>query len=124
MIHVVINPGSGPVSEATRERAAASLAVFIEDLGLSGVASKERPEHDGGGRFGFVLRLGERTTTIRMPGWPVERVRFLGPGQNAWDFPRLYVDGSSWLWCFALTMAKRDLEAGETPSIEEPTDGR
>jgi hypothetical protein len=32
-------------------------------------------------------------------------VRYLGiPGQNIWDFPRLFVDGSSWVWKFAIAV--------------------
>ena len=38
-----------------------------------------------------------------MPGIPTERVRYLGdPGQNIWDYPRLYVNGESGVWSIAL----------------------
>ncbi len=43
-----------------------------------------------------------------MPGIPLSEVRYV-KGLNAWLFPRLYVDGSSWLWEFAINMARGDL---------------
>jgi hypothetical protein len=44
-----------------------------------------------------------------MPGLPVEQVRYMGEsGQNIWDFPRLYVDDSSWIWEFALSSCEPD----------------
>jgi len=49
-----------------------------------------------------------------MPGLPLDRVRYIGaPEQNAWRFPRLFVDGNSWLWEFALEIARGAL--GEKP---------
>ena len=51
----------------------------------------------------------ERTIEIQMPGLPVDRVRFLDEdGQNIWDFPRLYVDDSSWVWKYALSVCEPD----------------
>lgn len=52
---VFINPGSGPVPDATEQHASMALDVFLIDLG---------------------------------EGY----------------FPRLYVDGSSWIWQFALNL--------------------
>lgn len=39
----------------------------------------------------------------------VAPVTFECTGDNAWDFQRLYVDGSSWLWPFALNMVESSL---------------
>ncbi len=34
-----------------------------------------------------------------MPGFPLDRVRYIeGEKRSILDFPRLYVDGSSWIW--------------------------
>jgi hypothetical protein len=105
---VFINPGSGPVHEATEANAATNITVFADDLRVAGLGVNECrriPDADyGEGRFAFELAMADgRTIEIQMPGLPVERVRYLdAEGQNIWDFPRLYVDGSSWVWKYAL----------------------
>lgn len=105
---VIINPGSGPVPEATEEHAAGNMVVFADDLRQRGTESStftRRPDADyGDGRYAYTLHLDDDITAeIQMPGLPVEQVRYLSePGQNIWDFPRLYVDDSSWIWKFAL----------------------
>jgi hypothetical protein len=45
---------------------------------------------------------------VDMPGLPLHQVA-LREGDNAWLFPRLYVDGNSWLWPYALNNARREL---------------
>lgn len=113
---IIINPGSGPVHEATEEHAAINITVFADDLrraglGIDGCA--RLPDADyGEGRYAFALAMADgRSIEIQMPGLPVERVRFLGEeGQNIWDFPRLYVDGSSWVWQFALSVCEPEGE--------------
>jgi hypothetical protein len=79
-MQVIVNPGTGPAHGATEQHAAGNMAVG-------------------------------RSIEIQMPGLPVERVRYMGEtGQNIWDFPRLYVDDSSWIWQFALSVCKPDDE--------------
>lgn len=106
-----INPGSGPVADASMEEAEANIRQLIEDIGVPDVTYHRDEEHDyGDGRYCFVLQHGDRESEIQMPGIPVDRVRFLGAnGQNIWHFPRLYVDGSSWVWKYAINCAKADL---------------
>ncbi|MFF3884077.1 hypothetical protein [Streptomyces sp. NPDC001914] len=105
---VFINPGSGPVHGATVEQATQNTAMFVLDLGarhLPVANAERRHEADyGDGRFAFEITMADgRSIEIQMPGLPVEQVRYLGKDdQNIWDFPRLYVDGSSWVWNFAL----------------------
>lgn len=109
---VFINPGSGPVDGATAANARDNINQFCKDLRDRGVSAYpypgfEREEIDG--RWTFKLIVGTRSTEVAMPGLPGERVRWLDePGQNIWDFPRLYVDGSSWVWQFALNAAAGD----------------
>ncbi|MBY8341983.1 hypothetical protein LXH13_06300 [Streptomyces spinosirectus] len=113
---IIINPGSGPVSEATEENATGNTAVFVLDLGAKGLPVSDavrHPEADyGDGRYAFTLAMADgRSIEIQMPGLPVERVRYLGEdGQNIWDFPRLYVDDSSWVWNYALDACEPDDE--------------
>ncbi|MGW3152743.1 hypothetical protein [Streptomyces sp. NPDC001089] len=107
-----INPGSGPVHGATEEQAAINITVFGDDLRRAGVAvtSGDRtPGADyGEGRFAFTLTTDDgRSIEIQMPGLPLRQVRFMSEdGQNIWDFPRLYVDGSSMVWEFALSVCE------------------
>ncbi|NUP52308.1 MAG: hypothetical protein HOW97_34055 [Catenulispora sp.] len=109
---LIINPGSGPVPEATEEHATANMAVLADDLRARGVAVDtfiRRPEADyGDGRYAYVLTVTDHPSAeIQMPGLPTDQVRYLGEeGQNIWDFPRLYVDDSSWVWKFALEVIR------------------
>lgn len=104
---MIINPGSGPVEGATRENALGNLTYFFHDLEEQGKVVGEVTtglrELDDDGRLRVEAVIDGRMHEIDMPGLPVEQVRYLGhDNQNIWDFPRLYVDGSSWLWMFAL----------------------
>lgn len=111
---VFINPGSGPVAEATEQHATHNTAVFILDLStrnLPVVGATRIPDSDyGDGRYAFSLAMSDgRTVEVQMPGLPLDRVRWLGAeGQDIWDFPRLYVDDSSWIWFFALNAMEPD----------------
>lgn len=108
---IVINPGTGPVAEANVEQATKNMATFVADVkekyGITYVFEKMQvdSEDESDGRFGFTLRAPQaREHEVWMPGIELERVRYLGEPQNPWEFPRLYVDGSSWLWKFAVSM--------------------
>jgi hypothetical protein len=105
-MQVIINPGSGPVEGATAADAKYNISAFVGDLGLSDVKVRRKRALDSGGRYGFVLTFDSRKCEITMPGLPLEQVRWMNePEQDIWDFPRLYVDGSSWVWKFALNSA-------------------
>lgn len=107
---VIVNPGSGPV-EGEAQQARANLDVLLADAsvghdGPSRVLFLDALGRQQDGRFRFVVRSGEEAEVeIDMPGLALERVRYMQErDQNIFDFPRLYVNGSSWLWCFAVTM--------------------
>ncbi len=112
---VIINPGTGAVVGATGNQAYLNMVAFVADLRLNAEISSG----DGGsddGRFPFILTRGERSCTVDMPGIDLRKVRFLGEGgQNIWHFPRLYVDGSSWVWVYAIEFARRALTNEEQP---------
>lgn len=109
----VVNPGTEPVNQATVENALANMVVFGKDLKPLGVEvlriERAKDLDYGEGRFAFKLFLSkdgkEWNLEIQMPGLPIERVRYLGPPQDIWQFPRLYVDGSSWVWKFAINVS-------------------
>lgn len=115
---IIINPGSAPVPEATEQHATSNATVFADDLrarGLAVDAFSRRPEADyGDGRYAYTLAMADgRKIEIQMPGLPTVQVRYVGDdGQNIWDFPRVYVDDSSWVWKFALQVCEPDGEDG------------
>ena len=99
-MQVFINPGSGKVNEGTKEQSEINIKRFIEDLGIKCEYEFIRKEDDG--RHLYKISNGEKSHEIEMPALELENVRYLGEGQNIWHFPRLYVDGSSWVWKYAL----------------------
>ena len=124
---VIINPGTGPVANATEQAAYENVIALVKDalgesmaLGPSGDTARIARDlslgegTDEGGRFSYVVTLGDRTCAIDMPGIALERVRYTGAdGQNIWHFPRLYVDGSSWVWMYAVEMLREALTGAE-----------
>jgi hypothetical protein len=111
---LIINPGSGPVPATTSDNATSNMGAFTDDLrdiGLDVDTFIRREAADyGDGRYAYEIAFGDgRTVEVQMPGLPVDQVRFVGsPEQNIWDFPRLYIDDSSWVWKYALGVCGPD----------------
>lgn len=108
MPSVIINPGSGPVDGASFENAQVNIRQFAADLTERGhlVEYERCDQRDGDGRWAWSVDVDntDNWQVVEMPGLPLEQVRWLGAeGQDIWDFPRLYVDGGSWIWFFALS---------------------
>lgn len=108
---IVINPGSGPVFKARVTNAEANIKVFADDLrerGIKVLTTRRKLKLDyGEGRYAFELKLEhenhKKTIEVQIPGLPIKDVRYLGTeDQNIWHYPRLYVDGSSWVWMYAI----------------------
>lgn len=107
-LSVTINPGSGP-AEGDEESAMENMEQFVQDLRDRRVEVKNFgriPEDEQGGRFPYEIECANsRFFDVDMPGVPLEQVRFLdAEDQNIGDFPRIYVDGISWVWKFALNI--------------------
>ena len=102
----IVNPGTEPVPDTTEANAIENIRHFITDLEGEPAPTHQRikwlrlPEADHGGRYGFLIWSGNHCHEIDMPGCSLERVRKSEPFYS----PRLYVDGSSWLWGFGLGM--------------------
>lgn len=110
---IIINPGTEPISDTNEESAVSNTQAFVDELNLDGISVFRMPGFDyGNGRYAFNLIYNERACPIQMPGLPLNKVAYHG-GDNPWHFPRLYVDGSSWLWEFALSSARRILTGEE-----------
>lgn len=122
---IIISPGTGPVEGATIDHAYANMDALLKDAGLVGATwSRDIDAEEQGGRFSFLVNIpgAERfgRLTVDMPGIPLERVRYTGDeGQNIWDFPRLYVDGSSWVWKFAVNRLRDWVSDNEEAGREE-----
>ena len=111
---IIISPGAGPVDGPTTEaQARANMGALIADVNQAAITPDTPATFDpaclgtdGDGRFTFVLIRADGTTVaVDMPGLPLDRVRYMGAGvQNIWDFPRLYIDGSSWIWAYAINI--------------------
>jgi hypothetical protein len=112
MTLVLMNPGTGPVGgQSTARDARRNIGAFCRELGLGNprVRIERSPSGDDGkGRYDFIIHRGIRSVSVEMPGLSLDRVA-LRAGDNAWNFPRLYVDGSSWLWPYALNCAREAL---------------
>lgn len=125
---VYIKPGTGPVEEATEANAIENIRAFVDDLthdendrpnGRDICWTRDGARDYGDGRYAFMLSpetfTGQPQCEIQMPGLPLDQVQWT-PSKNPWHFPRLYVDGSSWLWDFALESARSALFESEDES--------
>jgi hypothetical protein len=123
MTILVINPGSGPVEEASLDCAAENIKVYAEDIAkhhdlvVKDIFRQE--EEDDRGRFAFAIDVEKgalkRRLLVDMPGLPVEKVRYVGrPEQDIWEFPRLVIDGSTWVWEFAVKVARVERDDGQS----------
>jgi len=103
-MRVILNPGTGPVTNASEQNATENIKHFLTDVGIPNVNWVRIPNKDyGEGRYAFLVWKDNKCSEVQMPGLPLERVRYMeNKGQNVWDFPRLYVDGGSWIWCIAI----------------------
>lgn len=101
--NVFINPGSGPVANATYANAEANIQHYLTDMGVQGLDYRLLDDTPDYGRYRFIIYRGTRCHIVDMPGLSLDQVRYVQQEhQNPWDFPRLYVDDSSWLWCFGM----------------------
>jgi len=119
-MNVVVNPGTGEIQNASEAHARLNMAHFVADLNMADSLEWVRlPDRDQAGRFAFLMFPSrgdcQKFHFVQMPGCPLSQVR-MEEGDNPWNFYRLYVDGSSWLWGVALGMCnfcEDDLEPKE-----------
>lgn len=119
---LVFNLGTGAVPpDATLANAHANIDQFVaevtEGMQVHKIWSQREPDLDANGRFGFTMFASvtehgdpDVTLEVRMPGLPLEQVNFgAREGDNAFDFPRLYVNGSSWWWSYGVNRAREEI---------------
>lgn len=129
------NPGAGVVVDDTSpEGSLRNMHAFVADLLAAGAVvtdvepiigrgsdieeslqmggTRYQAVHDG--RFAFRCVVDGRKHLVEMPGNGLDEVRFVdGDDQNIWDFPRVFIDGSSWVWSIGLRVL-HDLERDAT----------
>lgn len=94
-VEIHINPGTEGVPLGTEAQARAIMEALRAEIGDLEIDIYRNPGRDGAGLFGFIFGSIE----VEVPGLPLDQVRFTyESGLNPFDFPRLYVDGDSWLW--------------------------
>lgn len=125
MSGVMMNPGSEPVGgEISWDNAYENITAYIADCEIP--MRVVRSEHeDDEGRYLFVLRNDEYDYQIEveMPGLPLDKVRYVkGDKRSILDFPRLYVDGSSWIWYIAV-ITKENIKEILEERKEEMSEG-
>lgn len=124
-MNYIINPGSGAVEgNVSWENAYKNIKAYISECEIPMRIIKSEHEDDEG-RYLFVLKNDEYNYEIEveMPGLPLEKVRYVkGDNRNVFEFPRLYVDGSSWIWYLAVVRkecVKDTLEYRREEILEE-----
>lgn len=101
MVNIIINHGTGK-TYGNIEQATKNIVQFIKDTGIN-FQSKYIRRSDNG-RFVFEISNERQTHEIEMVGENIDSVRYIDCyKQDIYDFPRLYVDDSSYVWLFAIT---------------------
>jgi hypothetical protein len=94
---VAINPGTGSHEEHSEQNAIEVAEYIVKDLELEEGSWRRNPDADDKrGYYGFIFKK-EREIDVDIPGIDPCVVTAGIP----WESPRLYVDGSSWLYGYA-----------------------
>lgn len=124
---LIVNPGAhwNPGERHSPEASAANMAVLVADVLAGGAVvdswapiigdasetesaltmggTKYHDHHDG--RYPFRVSVNGVSHLVEMPGLPIEEVRWIdGDDQNLLDFPRIFIDGSSWIWLIGVSV--------------------
>lgn len=118
MGYVIADMGTGAVEEGSKEQSEINIKKFISDCFSHNPQLRfkyEFIEIEKNGRHTYELTNEDyRTYIVQMPAVSLEKVRFMGEeGQTVIGVPRLYVDGSSWLWKYAIDIIGFDYEETE-----------
>lgn len=112
-----INPGAGTVrGRTTFSHARQNLEALVKEAGLPGLTRRvvDRAADEGCYHFelgyplpGHVNIPRSRWCPVGMPGLPLRQVRFVDDvKQDCLEFPRLYINGNSWLWKYAVSIVR------------------
>lgn len=102
----IINPGTENQKDTTEENAIKIAKIFAQELDIPNLKLRRyKKRDDNRGWYGFNLILGDIKVELDIPG--VEPDVFLK--SKPFESPRCYINGSSWLYNFALDIARGDL---------------
>jgi len=105
-MNIIINPGTETQTKHSEENAVEIAKTISKDLKLPTDSWKRTPEKDDSGRgwYSFTFKnKHNQTIEVDIPGIDHDTVVKGEP----WVSPRLYVDGNSWLYGYALGFIER-----------------
>lgn len=105
-MNVIINPGTEADDAATEGNAQKIAERICADTGST---ASRHPETDSRGWFGFRFVRDGHTADVDIPGDDPDVVCEGRP----WVSRRLYVEGSSWLYGYAMSAIERQLSGEE-----------
>lgn len=106
----IINPGTEDRKDCTLKNAEIVIGRICTELSIKRSSIKRNPSNDGdGGLFGFSFRGKNGRFDVEVPGDDPDEVCAGIPFTSR----RLYVDGSSWLYGYAID-AIQDRILGKT----------
>lgn len=106
---IFINPGTAP-RPGTLHNAALTIALFADQLRHTVIVHRdEKGDSEGFWSYRLQLLHSDRTVAVDVPGIDPD----ITAKGEPWESPRLYVDGSSWLWGLALGIADDHLSGDE-----------
>lgn len=100
MKYFAMSPGIGNVRGATRKLALEAFELFAREVGASKYETKKKLADDG--RLDGTLWVGRRKVTLCMPGVSMAVLQ----SEDVFVQPRLFVNGNSYYWNFALDVAR------------------
>jgi hypothetical protein len=104
---IIINPGTEARRGAVEANAIVVADMLLEDLRLpDGSWKRDASKDDSDGWFHFVFERSDKKVTVDIPGDSPEQVVAGVPFESR----RLYVDGSSWLYGYAIGRIAEKLE--------------
>ena len=111
-MNIIINPGTGKTEDHGFEQALSNIKVFIEECSIDVelTSSIKHPSDDG--RYSFLLQHKGtgKEFVIKIPALPLAEIYYTdSEKQNINIYPRLYVNGNSYVWKYAL-LIESDLQ--------------
>lgn len=107
---IIVNPGTEAQSNHSADNATKTAEAILQDLEIKDVRfarCAHRDSADGWYGFDFIGPAGK--VDVDIPGIAPDVVTLGRPFKS----PRLYVDGSSWLYGYALSAIERKIGEGD-----------
>lgn len=99
IMRIIINPGTGKQESHSEDNATKAAQIFLEDLNIKDMHfERTDTEVDDRGWYEFLFTKGDFNCKVDFPGIDPE----ITAKGEPWVSPRIYVDGSSWLWGYGL----------------------